>query len=519
MDIEKIYKKLILIENLSTMSIEEAIVNIGQLVDISFDLKREEGLKKAIKLNEELLKGDLPDKYKTILNYFMANAWSNLRILTRDMKALWEWEQKEIEDEILYLRKAIEGKGFSEIDTFMRCRILTNLGNILSHIGRFIEAIEYWNKALEIDPSFSMAIGNKGYGLLYYALSLYDLGHRNCILKGAYSLLKNELDLELVHPEAQKSFRKKIKLIESMLPEKFLNKKYNFKKYSLGALKKEKEYRKWCLENKLFLNPLNDLVSFSIAAQDIFNLPNITTGIDEGPYYIGFFNQMKQEYVSARYLYYKGINFNKPHFSDKDVYLYNTLDYPIYSFGIEKVKVSFRIAYSLFDKIGYFIKDYFNLKVKSDVYFRTLWYWNEDHNNELKEEFKDKENWLLRGLFWLSKDLLSCPDYIKAIDPDAREIAKIRNHLEHKYLKIHDTLWRDLSSDNDFVFNLKDSLAFSMYREEFELKTLKLIKLARAALIYLSLAVHTEEYKRDQEKEAGKVLPTQLEKYDDNWKI
>ena len=519
MDNEKVYKKLILIENLSSMSIDEAKNYIGQLVDISFDLKREEGLKKAIKLNEELIKGDLPDKYKTILNYFMANAWSNLRILTRDMKALWEWEQKEIEDEILYLRKAIEGKGFSEIDTFMRCRILTNLGNILSHIGRFIEAIEYWNKALEIDPSFSMAIGNKGYGLVYYALSLYDLGHRNYILKGAYSLLKNELDLELVHPEAQKSFRKKIKLIESMLPEKFLNKKYKFKKYSLGALKEEKDYRKWCLENKLFLNPLNDLVSFSIAAQDIFNLPNITTGIDEGPYYIGFFNQMKQEYISARYLYYEGINFNKPHFSDKDVYLYNTLDYPIYSLGIEKVKVSFRIVYSLFDKIGYFIKDYFNLKVKRNVYFRTLWYWNEKHNNELKEEFKDKENWPLRGLFWLSKDLLSCPDYIKAIDPDAREIAKIRNHLEHKYLKIHDTLWRDLSSDNDFVFNLKDSLAFSMYREEFELKTLKLIKLARAALIYLSLAVHTEEHKRDQEKEAGKVMPRQLEKYDDNWKI
>ena len=65
MDNEKIYKKLILMESLSTMSIDEAMNNIGQLVDISFDLKREEGLKKAIKLNEELIKGDLPDKYKT----------------------------------------------------------------------------------------------------------------------------------------------------------------------------------------------------------------------------------------------------------------------------------------------------------------------------------------------------------------------------------------------------------------------------------------------------------------------
>jgi len=519
MDIEKIYEKLMLIENLSNMSIYEAKNYIGQLVDISFDLKKKVGLKKAIKLNEELLKEDLPDKYKTILNYFMANAWSNLRRLTRDMKALWEWEQKEIEDEILYLRKAIEGKGFSEIDTFMRSQILTNLGNILSHIGRFIEAIEYWNKALEIDPSFSMAIGNKGYGLVHYALSLYDKGHRNCFLKHAYYLFEKSLDLKNIHSGAKRSFQEKIDWIESVLSKRFINKEPEFKEYSLGNSKGEKEYRKWCLEKKLFLNPLNDLGSFSIAAQDIFNLPNITTEIDEGPYYIGFFNQMKQEYVSARYLYYEGINFNKPHFSDKDVYLYNTSDYPIYSLGIEKIKISFRIVYSLFDKIGCFIKEYFNLKAKRKVYFRTLWYWNEDHNNKLKEEFKDKENWPLRGLFWLSKDLLSCPDYIKAIDPDAREMAKIRNHLEHKYLKMHDTLWRGPSSDNNFGFNLKDSLAFSMYREDFELKTLKLIKLARAALIYLSLAVHVEEHKRTQEKEAGKVLPIQLEKYDDDWKI
>lgn len=519
MDNEKIYKKLILIENLSSMSIDEATDNVGQLVDISFDLKREEGLKKVIKLNEELLKKDLPDKYKAILNYFMANAWSNLRVLNKDKKALWEWEQKELEIEIIYLRKAIEGKGFSKVDKIRRCQILTNLGNNFSHVGRFTEAIEYWDKALEIDPSFAMAIGNKGYGLLSYALSLYDMGHKKYFLKNAHALFKKALDLKIVDFRAQKLFQEKTNWLESKLSKKFINKKSYFKKYSLGNSEGEKEYRKWCLEKILFLNPLNDLGPFSIAAQDIFNLPNITTGIYEGPYYIGFFNQMKQEYVSARYLYYEGINFNEPHFSDKDVYLYNTLDYPIYSLGIEKVKVSFRIVYSLFDKIGYFIKDYFNLKVKSKVYFRTLWYWNENHDNELKEEFKDKENWPLRGLFWLSKDLLSCPDYIKAIDPDAREIAKIRNHLEHRYLKIHDTLWRDPLSGNDFGFKLKDSLAFSIYRKEFELKTLKLIKLARAALIYISLAVHTEEYKRDQEKEAGKVLPTQLEKYDDNWKI
>jgi tetratricopeptide (TPR) repeat protein len=395
-DKENIYNKLMSINNLSNMPINEAINYIGQLIDISFDLKRKEGLEKAIEFTNELIESDLYDGDKAILYYFMANAWSDKKILNRSKGELWEWNQEEIEKEILYLRKAIDTKGFNKIDTIRKCQIFTNLGNIFSQIGRFIEAIEYWNKVFDIDPLFSMAIGNKGHGLVHYALSLYDSDHKKYFLKYAYNLLKKSLDLNYLYPGAKISFQKKLEWVGSVLPKNFLNKDFKFKEYSLGNKKEEKRYRGWCLENNLFLNPLNDLGGFSIAAHDIFNLPNITIGIEKDPYYIGFFNQMKQEYVSARYLYYEGVNVGKPHFSDKDVYLYNTLDYPIYSLGIEKVKVSFRIAYSLFDKIGYFIKGYFNIKVKRKIYFRTLWYKDEKGQNELKEEFKKKENWPLR---------------------------------------------------------------------------------------------------------------------------
>jgi len=43
------------------------------------------------------------------------------------------------------------------------------------------------------------------------------------------------------------------------------------------------------------------------------------------------YNQLKQEFVSARYLYYEGITSEAVHFSDKKVYLYDTLDAPVYS--------------------------------------------------------------------------------------------------------------------------------------------------------------------------------------------
>ena len=94
----------------------------------------------------------------------------------------------------------------------------------------------------------------------------------------------------------------------------------------------------------------------------------------EPPAIFGFFNQMKQEFASARYLYYEGIHAEGTHFSDTDVLLYNTLDYPAYGLATEKIRLAYRAAYSLFDKIAYFINDHFALGIKPErVSFGSLW--------------------------------------------------------------------------------------------------------------------------------------------------
>ncbi len=521
MDAHSKYDSLVSKKSLLDLSSDEALKYIGELTDLSLDLRKIDGLKLAIKLNKELQERDLSKEQVVISNYFMANAWSNIRMLSTDKNNdLWKWEQEEIEKEIIYLRKALTEEGLKKVPKVRRCQILTNLGNCFSYVGRFIEAIEYWDKALSVLPSFAIARGNKGYGLAYYGQSLYDIGHIELFLRYAYIQLKNSISSELVHKNARTAFQQRMNWIKSVLPIEILNKEFKMDRYSLGSTDDEINYRKWCLENRLFLNPLNDLGSFSIAGQDIFNLPNIATGIGEGPYYLGFFNQMKQEYVSARYLYYEGINANEPHFSDKNVFLYNTLDYPVYSLAIEKVKASYIMVYSLFDKIAYFINIYLDL-TESKVYFRTLWYESQNKSKRLKAKLQKRKNWPLRGLFWLSKDLYEDkPGFRDAIEPEAKEIAAIRNHLEHKYLKIHDGFWNGLSSKNDKLsLALVDSLAYSMYRKDFEAKTLKLIKLSRVALMYLSLAVHSEELQRAQKRGSDEiVMPMYLNKFEDDWK-
>jgi len=293
--------------------------------------------------------------------------------------------------------------------------------------------------------------------------------------------------------------------------------------FSLGDSNDEINYRKWCLRNRLFLNPLNDLGPYPIAATDVFSLPSVVVDIGEGPYYPGYFNQMKQEFASARYLYYEGITADEPHFSDKEVKLVNTLDYPSYALAVEKMKASFRMAYSLFDKIAFFLNHYLKLSIpERRVSFRTIWYESQSREKGLRADFQQRQNWPLRGLFWLSKDLYEDkPGFKESIQPDAQELNEIRNHLEHKYLKLHEDMWYEPSEREHDVFKaLADTLAFSMYRRDFEEKALRLIKMVRAGLIYLSLSIHWEERERARQRDPEVFVPGMpMDIWEDEWKV
>jgi len=515
-DPQQVYDSIIHITDLTEFSTEDAFRHIGILIDTSSVLNKKDGLYLSIRLSVKLMARELNDKQLCDLYYFLSNAWSDLRRLSRGEDGQdWNWEQEEMEYEIIYLRKALNSDGFSKLPKSRRCEIFTNLGNLMDRIGRFVEGAEYRNNALEIIPSFAMARGNMGIGFYHYANILYDIGHKVVFLKHAHYDLNTALDLGIIG-QPRDIFDSYKHEIESILPLATFEEEIEMDDFSLGDDETEIRYRDWCLKNRLFLNPLNDLGPYPIAACDVLPLPDITVGINEGPYYTGFFNQLKQEFVSARYLYYEGVNSNDLHFSDKDVLLFNTLDYPSYSLASEKVKIVFRMVYSLFDKIAYFLNKYLNLSIpEKRVSFRTLWYKSEDRRKGLRNEFQQRENWPLRGLFWLSKDLFeNKPGFRIAIQPDAQNLSEIRNHLEHKYFKLHDEVY-----DPSFLksYGLADTLAYSIYRLDFYDKTLEIIKMVRSALIYLPLAVYCEELVHS--KERGQDIKMFISKLDPTFRV
>lgn len=442
--------------------------------------------------------------------------WGNLRQLKRGKTDLsWYWEQGELEQEIINLRLALVGKGSNKTDVFRKCQILTNLGNHFSHVGRFVEAIDYWNKALALYPKFSMALANKGQGFVSYSYFVRDQTYVVLFLKYAHNFISNALSMRdpNFYKEARKGFKDIRKSIETRLSKEYIQRKIDLDDYSIGKTKQEIKYRKWCLSNQLFLTPLNDLCTQAVAAVDGLVLPSVIVKIGEGPYYHGLFNQIKQEFISARYLFYDGVTSNKVHYSDREVTLSNTLDYPAYSLAVEKVKATFRMTYSIFDKIAFFLNKYLNLSVNDHrISFRTIWYASQKRQKGLASIFIKNENLPLRGLFWLSKDLHeSKKDFQESIEPEAKELAKIRNHLEHKYLKVHDYLVLRPGG-------LSDTLAYSIERGDFESKTLKLLKMTRAAIIYLALSIFDEE-ERSGKRNSVNVTPSiPLGNIDDEWK-
>ena len=432
---------------------------------------------------------------RPIIFFYKANIYSSLAALkSHDPEYAWSWQQIEKVLEILNLRRAISDSEFPNLDPIFQCKIYTNLGNSLNTFGRFIEAIKAWNSALNLEPNFAMALGNKGVSLTSYALALYDHGHAGIMIAHAVDELKGAISKDALwdsglHPEAEGYFRKNCLSAEkhlNMIEYKF---DFDLNQWPVGDNKTEVEYRTWCLEHNLFLSPLNDVTKLSVSAQDVLHLPSHTYNIDDEARFPNYFNIMKQEYITARFMLFESLDNCSEHASDKNVLLINGFDGAQFGYRAEQLKIAFRLAYSIFDKVALFLNDYYCVGLKINmVSFRKIWGQRKDKKFEINSNFQGSKNWPLRGLYYLSKDLFD-DDFDDVALPEAKELAGLRNRIEHRYLSLQ-----------DYAANVNNTEMHSYISiDEFQLKTLRIMSMAREALVYLSLAMHKEEEIRNIE--------------------
>lgn len=473
---------------------EKALKVVGHIIDFSDDLRDAAALDRAFEMLEEARVRSLTPRLRTLLHYFEGNAWSARTHQRSNAGGAWAWEAEDLAGKILAYRRAVLSDGFESLPLYQRCQILTNLGNAMSNVGRFVEAIDYWDRVVALKEDFGMALAGKGDMLIWYLYSLYDEGHQAVFAHVAHELLRRALALPLEGDTAAR-LHPKLDYLRNRAPEGFFDTPLALDNFDLGETAQEQEYRSWCLERRLFVNPMNDALPEAIAAADSLNLPRISGSVDEmgtGRAWMGLYNVLKQEFIGARTLLWEGLTATEPHFADEEVNLMDTLDDSRFGLAREKTKFALRSAYSILDRVGFLVNSYFRLGIAHHrVQFRTLWYLNGQKNQGLRSEFVDRENWPLRGLFWLSKDLDGSEQGIQeCLEPDAQALQDLRNHLEHKYAKVID----DEAFDQLPI--APDELCLRITTSDLNAKALRTVRLARAALVYVSLTIHAEERRK-----------------------
>ena len=300
--------------DVASAELHTALDTVGELVDEAIINGHEEGLHLAVRLFNELAPRVANGPYRASLHYNLGNAHSGLRaILTRQKRDWLAFQIPEAEKELLELRRA-EALIPNTKAQDLKCRVLTNLGNVLSFLGRSVEAINIYDRALTLNSSFAMAQGNRGHALFFYGRALHDPSHRLLFMIKAHQDLHRALACDL-EPGASPYFKRTCSEIEKSVDAGRLQGPLPLPDYALGESDEEQRYRKWCLTRRLFLNPLNDIGTYPIASRDILMLPPVSVLLGNGPFPHGMFNQLKQEYATLRMLYYQGCTKKEPHYS------------------------------------------------------------------------------------------------------------------------------------------------------------------------------------------------------------
>ena len=454
---------------------------------------------------EQKLRTATAEERVTLL-YYQSNTHYGIFLVSRrqDNDYIWNWEQPDSIKSILLLRQTINEPTFNVINPIITCQIRTNLANQLSALGRPIAANAEWLKVLETDPRFAKALAARAQALKFYAGLIYDHNHSLILLASARDQFDKALDKNAIWESGDRDdfapgLMEERKQLSEFLVHNNYNEEYDLDQWSLGNSKRERSYRQWCLQERLFLNPLNEAYTVSVADRDVLHLPNHTYSLDESPRFPLYYNLMKQEYVSARYRLYRATYENDPEFIMRDVLMLDCGEGQELGHFTEDLRSAFRSSYAIFDKIGLFLNDYLNLGIEArKVNFRRIWY--EKPNREdsgIRSDLQERHNLPLRGLYYLSKDLFD-ERFKDVSEPHASNLARLRQQVEHRFLSFLHYGENESTETHQFITT-----------DDFRDSALHLLKLAREALIYVSLAMHVEENSQhgSSDKDDGKIVP------------
>lgn len=380
--------------------------------------------------------------------------------------------------------------------------IRTNIANSLNSFCRVIEANHFWTFKYDfnaLNDANYVAPYSKALTLIWLSKYLNEEGHAFYYQYEAYNLLNllKENEEKILHCGIKEDINNNRNILDILKwgenNNKFI-KSYKQLSYNIKFKSNfEEQYKRWCAQNVLFLNPMNDITSELFVTQDILQFPNYIVRVGEGPFYSSAFSDIKNRFCKARYILYCGLYKKYPKWIDDNLYLTDTLDYVDFSTNTEYIKIAFRLCFSILDSITSLMNQYFDIKDKK-CSFNSLW---------IKNKLYCIKNPFIYALYWLSCDLtdINSSSEWNAPNPNASKLRILRNDLEHNWIRI--------AESNHSIWNKTHDYSIICSKEELKNYTLEIFRYTRSAILYLTFAVTYNE----QQKNISHFLPVETPLY------
>jgi tetratricopeptide (TPR) repeat protein len=320
---------------------------------------------------------------------------------------------------------------------------LTNLGNLYDEIGRPLEALGCYERALAIDPDFGMALGNKALAIQTLAsVTRYPVTHliqAHQLYQAAIAQADSVAEVGLAG--SLESFRTQddeiVRYLTSIGRADQLDQDLRHEPYDDNALSEfVRFYTRFCLQHDLYLNThLADRRAQASIADEI--VPVLVTRLGDGDDrrhvedIIFRFNEILESYMTARMALVQS-QYVCDDFSavSDQTSLVNLEDGSASNIYVGHLKMACKETFAALDKIAVLINHYLGLGLPEQrCYYGTVWYEHDQQGRPsdppvLAPAVKST-GYRLFGLHLLCKDLCGS------------KYSDIRNALTHRYLRVY----------------------------------------------------------------------------------
>lgn len=330
------------------------------------------------------------------------------------------------------------------------CRSYLCLANAYDHVGRFCEAQQYYSLAALDDHNINDIELNLGYS--YANIHSFWEHEEPWIVRRAQILLSKHSKYidekspglrEMVYGWKAPSFEPPSAVFDAM---------------------ENGEYEKWENVNYLRVNRYCDVDPLSsMSLTDNVKIKQIYDIQEKRDLYGSMYEEILNSFICTRKK------------------LYDVL-YQQDGCDTEQLKMIYKNFYSILDKLALFLALYLDLGIEPyKVDFASIWT-DKSKKNINPKILVHENNISLLALYNVKQDIYgsSLVDY--EIDEQTKDLKRIRNFIEHKFVKIQD----GEMTYNDYQLNIS--------KEELSQNTIRLAKLVRCAIIYLCNFVMHAEY-------------------------